>query len=298
MHDAVAANVRRSWLIILVFAVFVGLVAYAFAALLELGELGVAFAVVAALVSAWGGYFYSDRLALAVSGARPARKDEFPYLVNITEALALGAGIPAPRIYVIDDDAPNAFATGRNPKQGVVAVTTGLLAKLDRAELEGVVGHEISHIANYDILVATLAVTMVGIVALLGDWMARAVFYGHRGSRRSSSRGGERGAGFLLLAAMLLAIVAPLVAQLLRLAVSRQREYLADSSAALLTRYPPGLAAALRKIAADPQPLRAANPATAHLYIYNPLLDRKHRLDGLFNTHPPIQERIRRLEAL
>jgi len=292
LHDAVAANIRRSWLMLFLFAVLVGLVAWAFTYLLEMGTPGVVLAVAVALTAAWGSYFYSDRLVLAMTGARPARKDEFPYLVNITEALAIGAGIPQPRLYVVEDDCPNAFATGRDPRHGVVAVTTGLLGKLNRAELEGVVAHEIAHISNRDMLVATLAVTMVGIVALLGDWGTRSMLYGRRGRRSGRGQG-----GILVLLALLLAVVAPLAAQLLRFAVSRQREYLADASAALLTRYPRGLADALRKIAADPRPLRGAGPATAHLYIHNPLANRRGQSD-LFSTHPPVEERIRRLESM
>jgi heat shock protein HtpX len=209
------------------------------------------------------------------------------------EALALGLGIPVPKIYVIDDSAPNAFATGRDPQHASIAVTRGLLDKLDRTELEGVIAHELSHVGNRDIRVMVLVTVLVGTVALLADWMWRSMFWG-RGRDR------ERGGGNAIFAviAIALALLTPIIATLIQLAVSRQREYLADASGALLTRYPPGLASALRKIAADKEALEVANKATASLYIANPLKDAPAFFDHLFDTHPPIQERIKRLEAM
>ena len=200
---------------------------------------------------------------------------------------------------MIDDTAPNAFATGRNPDHSVIVVTTGILDKLNRVELEGVIAHEMSHIKNYDILVQTLAVTMVGIVALLSDWILRIFFWGG-GRRRSSDRGknsGNAGAVFLVIG-LALAILSPIISQLIRLAISRKREFLADASGAMLTRYPPGLASALRKLDADREPLEAANKATAHLYIVNPLKDHKGRMNKLFSTHPPIEDRVAILEKM
>jgi len=239
-------------------------------------------------------YFAGDKLILAQSQARELGPSEEPQLRNIVEALALGLGIPTPKIYVIEDSAPNAFATGRDPRHASIAVTRGLLDKLDRTELEGVIAHEMSHVVNRDIRVMLLVTVLVGTVALLSDWMLRSFAWGG-GGRRGRDRGGG---GIILIIAIALAILTPIVATLIQLAVSRQREYLADASGALLTRYPLGLANALRKIAADTEALEVANKATASLYIANPLKDAPRALDGLFDTHPPIAERIRRLEAM
>jgi heat shock protein HtpX len=247
----------------------------------------------------FGSYYASDKIVLAISRARPVKKEDFPYLYNVVEGLAIAAGLPKPRCYVIDDTAPNAFASGRNPENAVIVVTTGLLQKLNRAELEGVIAHEMSHIKNYDVLVQTLAVVMVGVVALLSDWTLRTFFWGggRRRSRDQSGGGGNAAAVFIVVA-LVLAILSPIVAQLLRLAISRKREFLADANGALLTRYPPGLASALKKLAADREPLEAANKATAHLYIVNPLKNIKGRVNKLFSTHPPIEERVAALEKM
>ena len=206
---------------------------------------------------------------------------------------------PKPRCYIIDDSAPNAFASGRNPKNAIVVVTTGLLDKLNRVELEGVIAHEMAHIKNYDILVQTLAVVMVGVIALLSDWILRSFFWGRRGRSRSSSRdrGGDIGS-IIAIVGVVLAIFSPFIAQLLRFSVSRKREFLADANGALLTRYPPGLASALKKLDADREPLEVANKATAHLYIVNPLKDLKGKTNKMFSTHPPIEERITSLENM
>lgn len=263
-----------------------------------MGTEGLVLAVIVAGATALVSYYTSDKIVLAISRARPVEKSEFPYLYNVVEGLAIAAGIPAPRCYVIDDTAPNAFATGRNPKNSVIVVTTGLLEKLNRAELEGVVAHEMSHIKNYDVLLQTLVVVMVGVVALLSDWMVRTFWWGG-GRRRSSERGrGGGAAGVFVIVGLVLAALSPLISQLVRFAVSRKREFLADASAAMLTRYPPGLASALRKLAADREPLEAANKATAHLYIVNPLLDIGGPVNKLFSTHPPIEERIAALEKM
>lgn len=245
----------------------------------------------------FGSYYWSDKIVLAVSRARPVTKEEYPYLYNVVEGLTIAAGLPMPRCYVIDDTAPNAFASGRNPKNSVIVVTEGLLKKLDRAELEGVVAHEMSHIKNYDVLVQTLAVVMVGVAVLLSDWILRSFFWGG-GRRRSREKGGGNAAVILIAVGLVLAVLSPMIAQLIRLAVSRKREFLADASGALLTRYPPGLASALRKLDADREPLEAANKATAHLYIVNPLKDIKGKVNSLFSTHPPIAERIAALEKM
>ncbi len=286
----------RTVLLIAVFTVIVAVVAYVFGELLAPGG-GVAilpFAFVFSIGSALTSYFAGDKLVLAQSQARALGPDEEPQLHNVVETLAIGLGIPTPKLHVIEDSAPNAFATGRDPKHASVAVTRGLLDKMERTELEGVIAHELSHVGNRDIRVMLLVTILVGTVALLADWTLRATFWG--AGRRDRDRGG--GGSILLLVGIVLAILTPVIAILIQLAVSRQREYLADASGALLTRYPPGLASALRKIAADKEALEVANKATASLYIANPLKDAPATFDHLFDTHPPIEERIKRLEAM
>ena len=297
MYEQIAANKRKSVVLVTFFLCLIFALAAVLAELAGMGRAG----IVAALVIAGGvsmiGYYGSDNITLAISKARPATKEEFPYLYNVVEGLALAAGVPAPRCYVIDDTAPNAFATGHNPKNAVICVTTGLLAKMDRAELEGVVAHEMSHIKNLDIRLMTLTVVMIGVVALLSDWIMRSFLWGGRGRRRIGDD--KNGAGaILIIVGVVLAVLSPIAAQLIRLAISRKREFLADASGAMLTRYPAGLASALRKLAADTEPLEAANKATAHLYIVNPLLDIKGAMNKLFSTHPPIEERIAALEKM
>jgi len=298
VYEQIASNKRRSFLLVFFFLALIFLLAWLFEQVVGMGTEGLIFAVILAVGMTIGSYYASDKIVLAMSKARPVTKEEFPYLYNVVEGLTIAAGLPPPRCYVIDDTAPNAFATGRNPKNSVIVVTTGLLEKLNRVELEGVVAHEMSHIKNYDVLLQTLTVVMVGVVALLSDWMRRTFWWGG-GRRRGSDRGkGSGGAALILALALVMAILSPLIAQLIRLAISRKREFLADASGAMLTRYPPGLASALRKIAADKEPLEAANKATAHLYIVNPLKDLRGAVNKLFSTHPPIEERIAALEKM
>jgi len=296
MYEQIAANKRKSALIVALFVLFIFALAWLFGELAGMGRAGAVVAIVISIVFALISYYSSDRVVLAISRARPATKEEFPYLVNTVEGLTIAAGVPMPRCYVIDDTAPNAFATGRNPQNSVICVTTGLLAKMNRAELEGVIAHEMSHIKNLDIRLQTIVVVMVGIAALLSDWMMRSLWWGGGGRRSSRDKGGA--GGYLVVVGLLLAAFSPLIAQLLQLAVSRRREFLADASAAMLTRYPAGLASALRKIADDHEPLEAANKATAHLYIVNPLKDIKGAVNRMFSTHPPIEERIAALEKM
>ena len=296
IYDAVAANRWRTVALISVFTGLLIALGYVVGEVFAPGG-GVAM-VPAALglsgVSATASYFAGDKLVLAQSQARELAPGEETQLRNIVDTLSIGLGIPPPRIYLIDDTAPNAFATGRDPKHASIAVTRGLLDKLDRTELEGVIAHELSHVGNHDIRVMLLVTVLVGTIALLSDWMFRSFAFG--GGRRGRDRGG--GGGIVLIIAIALAILTPIIATLIQLAVSRQREYLADASGALLTRFPPGLASALRKIAADKEALEVANKATASLYFANPLKDAPRAMDGLFDTHPPIAERIRRLEAM
>ncbi len=250
--------------------------------------------VIFALIS----YYASSNIALAMSGAKEVTKEEEPELIRTVENLCIGAGLPMPKVYLIDDGSPNAFATGRDPDHAAIAVTRGLIQKLEPLELEGVLAHELSHIGNYDIRVMTIVVVLVGLAALMADFLLRLTFFG--AGRRSSNRGRSGGAAVLIIygVALLGAFLTPIAAQAIRFAVSRQREYLADASGALLTRYPEGLARALEKIAGDPDPLEVANKATAHLYINNPLQEHKSMLNNLFSTHPPIEERVRLLRAM
>lgn len=243
-----------------------------------------------ALITNVGSYWFSDKVALAMTGAKPATRTEFFDLYTITENLAISAGMQMPKLYVIQDDAPNAFATGRDEKHAVVAATTGLLARLDKTELEGVIAHELSHIKNRDMLVMTVAVVLAGFVAIIADLFLRMSLFG--GGNRDNGKGG---ALFAILAVVGF-ILAPIAAQLIQLAISRRREYLADASGALLTRYPQGLASALQKISSYQAPMRKANHATAHLFIANPFgASARKSINGLFSTHPPVEERVKRL---
>jgi len=298
IYSAVSANRWRTVALVGVFMALVSLIGYFGGEYFTPG--GGLFVLPGALalsgVTAAGSYFAGDKLVLAQSQAKPIEPNESPQLENIVETLAIGLGIDPPKLYVIEDTAPNAFATGRDPKHASIAVTRGLLAKLDRTELEGVIAHEMSHIVNRDIRVMLLVTVLVGTVALISDGLLRSMQFGVGGRRSSRDRGG--GAGIIVLIAIALAILTPIIATLIQLAVSRQREYLADASGAMLTRFPPGLASALKKISADTEALEVANKATASLYIANPLKDRPTFLDGMFDTHPPIAERIKRLESM
>jgi len=297
MYEQITKNKWKSFFLILFFLCLIFAISWAFGEVTGWGTQGLIIAGIIAVAMTFGSYYASDKIVLAISRARPVKKEDYPYLYNVVEGLAIAAGLPKPRCYVIDDTAPNAFASGRNPENSVIVVTTGLLQKLNRAELEGVIAHEMSHIKNYDVLVQTLAVVMVGIVALLSDWTLRTFFWGG-GRRRSREKGGGNAAAIFIVVALVLAILSPIIAQLLRLAISRKREFLADANGALLTRYPPGLASALKKLSADREPLEAANKATAHLYIVNPLKNVKGRVNKLFSTHPPTEERIAALEKM
>lgn len=299
MYEHISANKWRSALLVGGFVAFVLLVGYVFGRVTGYGPLGLVLALAVAFVMAWGSYWYSDRVVLSMSRARPVDRDTEPYLVNVVEGLSIAAGMPVPAAYIVEDPAPNAFATGRDPEHGAIAVTRGLLEMLDRLELEGVVAHELAHIANRDTLVTTLAAVLAGTIALLSDWLLRSFWWG--GGRRRGGGGEGGGAGVqavFVLMGVALAVLSPLVAAAVQMAISRKREYLADASGVLLTRYPDGLAGALRKMAADDRRLTVANKATASMWIYNPLKDYGGGLNRLFDTHPPIEERIKRLEAM
>lgn len=293
VYGQISSNKRKSMLLILAFFAFIVFLGYVFGEMTYSGYFGTIFAAVLAGAMTMGQYYYGDKIVLSMSGAKPVEKKDNPYLYNTVEGLSIAAGIPMPKIYYIDDTAPNAFATGRNPKTASIAVTTGLVQKMNRLELEGVIAHEMSHIKNYDTRLMILAAVMVGIVVLLSDWILRATLYG--GGRSRDRRGGG---GALIVVGLALAILAPIIAQVMRMAISRKREYLADADGALLTRYPAGLASALEKIAKDKEPLEVANKATAHLYIANPLKNTSGWFDGLFSTHPPVEDRIRILKQM
>ena len=296
IYDRIGKNKRQTWLMMAVFVVLVGALVTALSYLLG-GSWPVLPFVYAGLL-AWVlfSYYMSSSIALGVSGARQVTREDEPELCRIVENLSIGSGLPMPKVYVIEDSAPNAFATGRDPKHASVAATRGLLDKLDKAELEGVMAHEMSHVGNYDIRVMTITVVLVGIIALLADFAMRWAWFG-AGSRGSNKNKGGA-AAIIVIVAIVLAILAPIAAQLIHLAISRQREYLADASGALLCRNPDALARALEKISADREPLEVANKATAHLYIENPLKEHTSFLNNMFSTHPPVQERIRLLRAM
>ena len=307
MHERIAANVRKSWLLVGGFVVFVALIGWLFGAYLGYGMWGLAAALGIAAVMTTGSYFSSDKVALSMSRARPADPVQFKRLHNIVEGLSIAAGIPKPRVYVVDDRAPNAFATGRDPQHSAVAVTTGLLEVMNRDELEGVMAHELSHIQNRDTLVMTIAVTLVGVVVLLADWLLRAMWWGAGSSR--NNRGGGMGAPLALVGLALL-VLAPFIARALQFAISRRREFLADADAVNFTRYPDGLVNALEKLRADQTVVRSASRATAHLWIEAPIArhaqggppgkrasKRGAWLNRLFDTHPPLEERIEALRS-
>lgn len=294
-------NRRRSWLLVGTVVVLLGALGGAIGAATGFGWFGVGIAVAVAVVMSIGSFFAGDALVLASSGAHeidPANSpDEYRQLVNVVQEMRLAGGLPMPRVHVIDDSAPNAFATGRDPEHASVAATTGLLAKLDREELQGVMAHELSHVGNYDIRFALLVGVLVGSIALLSDWFLRFTFWGG-GRRGDRDRGGGGGAAILLIVALVLAILAPIISRLVQLSVSRAREGLADVSGVEMTRNPTGLARALRIIADDPEVLEAANRATQHLYFVNPIKSFEERAKSMWDTHPPIDERIRTLERI
>lgn len=295
MYNHIAANKRKTWfLIVLVAGIIIGLSAlYGYIQGVNPTStiiIGTVIASIHALIS----YFFADKVALATSGAKPMKKQDAPELWNMVENLCIANGQPIPAIYIIQDESPNAFATGRDPEHASIAFTTGILRILDKQELEGVTAHELSHIKNYDIRVMTIVVVLVGAIMLLADIMLRTMYFGRREDRGNSG-------AILAVLGLVLAILSPLFAQLLQLAVSRSREYLADASGALLTRYPEGLAQALEKISLAARPMQNANHATAHLFIANPFghdTKRRASISALFATHPPIEDRVRRLREM
>jgi len=299
-YENVDRNKWMSVVIMVLFVTFVVTCTYIFAYGMGYGFDIVAFALIFSGLGSFIGYYFSDSVILGMSGAREAnRKKDFQFY-TVTENLTMAARMPMPKLYVIDDTAMNAFATGRDPKHAVVCATTGLLAQLNRTELEGVIAHELSHIRNYDTRLMSIVTILVGIVALLADWFIRMASWGG-GKKRSDSEGNGQLQIIFFIVGLVLALISPLIAQLIQLAVSRRREFLADASSVALTKYPNGLISALKKLSKDTEPLEAANKATAHLYIVNPLRiqskDARAWFANMFNTHPPVEARIKALEG-
>jgi len=295
-------NRRNSWLLVGVVIVVLGLLGGVIGYATGFGWAGVVIAVIVAVAMSIGSYFAGDGLVLASSGAKEVPvgnpPDQYKQLVNVVTEMSLAGGVPMPKVYVIDDTAPNAFATGRDPQHASIAATTGLLEKMDREELQGVIGHEMSHVRNLDIRFALLVGVLVGSIALISDWFLRFTFWGGGRNRDDDDRGGGGLQALLFILALVLAIIAPLIGRFVQLAVSRSREELADVSSVDLTRNPVGLARALRTISDDPEVLEVANRATQHLYIVNPIKSFEERSKSMWDTHPPIAERIRILEGI
>lgn len=296
VYSEISSNKLKTWLIMIFFVVFITTAIYVFSQAFGYGLSMVGFALILSGLMSIGSYYYSDKMVLAMSGAFEISKKDNKELYNTVENLTIAAGVPLPKIYIINDNSPNAFATGRNPEKAVVAVTTGLLNTLTKSELEGVISHELSHVKNFDTRLMAIVAILVGFIALISDFFMRSLWFG--GGSDNDNRNSSQ--GVFILIGIIFAILSPIAAVLIQLAVSRKREFLADASGALLTRYPEGLASALEKISQYPRPMKNANNATAHLFISNPFKDKegKNPFVSLFNTHPPIQERIKILREM
>jgi heat shock protein HtpX len=287
LYSNAASNVRKTWFLIIFFLFLIIGIGWIFSRIYDNPGILVGVSIFSVAISFYS-YWYSDKLVLAMARAKPVKHEDYPDLYHVVENLSIAAGLPMPKVYLVEEMQPNAFATGRNPKHAVVAVTRGLLERLDKTELEGVIAHELSHVKNRDILLGTIIVVFAGIIAMISDMSWRM-------GRRSKSRDSEGGEAIQIIGLFLM-ILAPIAATLIRLAISRKREFLADASGALLTRYPEGLARALEKISSDMTPMASAKNATAHLYIINPF--RGKNLSTLFMTHPPLEQRIKALRDL
>jgi heat shock protein HtpX len=304
LYEQISKNRVKTYFIIAFFLIFIGAIGYFIGIYIDyryqvsdnFSILIMLFALIIAVITSFASYYNSDKIVLGLTRAKPVTRDEDPRVYFIVEGLSIAAGIPMPRIYVIEDNALNAFATGRNPEKGVIVFTRGLIDNLNDQELKGVAAHELSHIKNYDILLGTIIVVLVGMITIISNILLRSFFFG--GRRRSSRSSGGVLSLVLLIIGVILILLSPLIATIIRLAISRNREFLADSSGALITRYPAGLASALKKISAQSE-VKTANNATAHLFISNPVGKKTAGiLKNLFNTHPPVEERIKRLEQM
>lgn len=292
MYNQIDSNKRRTWLIIAIFTVFILAVGWFFGYYFDYGYGTVIIALVFSLVMTLFSYYGGDKVALMSAGAQPIAKTDDPYLFRMVENLGIASGLPTPKVYIIPSQAINAFACGRDPQHASIAVTAGAIAKLENEELEGVIAHELSHIKNYDIRLMTIVIVLVGMISILADWFFRISFFG--GKRNSDNKGN----GILMIVGLILIVLSPIIAQLIQLAISRRREYLADASASLLTRYPEGLARALEKINNDSEVLEKSSTATAHLYISNPLKGSGRFFANAFSTHPPLPDRVKRLREM
>ena len=293
-YELVASNKQKSTIIMVLFVAFIVFAAYVMAVGFQYDLSIVGIALIISGLFSFGSYWFSDQIILGISGAHEANREQHFDFYTVAENLAASQRMPKPRLYVIQDTATNAFATGRDPEHAVICCTTGLLQKLNRAELEGVIAHELSHVQNYDIRLMGIVTILVGLIALLSDFILRSSF-----RRKNNDREGGQLQAILLVAGIIMALLSPIIAKIIKLAISRRREFLADSSAIAMTKNPEGLAKALERISADTEPLEAANNATAHLYIANPLKNTKgHLFAGLFSTHPPVEERIKALRGM
>ena len=294
MFEDIKRNKMKSWFIVLLFLVFISFIVYYICMALDLGEMSIIIAVTFSILSTWGSYYYSDKIVLTLNKARPATKDENLKLVNILDALVVSSGLPCtPKLYIVEDSQPNAFATGRNPENAVICVTTGLLDKLEYYELEGVIAHEMAHIKNYDIRLSAVVSVMVGFVVMLSDWFTRIAFWG--GSRDNDDD--SKGNAIVMLIGLIFLILAPIFGKLMQLAISRKREFLADATAIQFTRNPDGLISALQKISDDPNELKSANKSTENMYIANPFRNKK-KSSSLWSTHPSVEDRVEALRNL
>ena len=296
MFDTIKKNKRESLFIVSIFIIVITLIIYYICMALDMGPISIVIALVFSIVSAWSSYYYSDQIVLKLNNARPATREENLQLVNILDSLVVASGLNStPALYVMDDPQPNAFATGRDPAHSAICVTTGLLQKLEYYELEGVIGHELGHIKNYDIRLSAIVTVMVGFVVMLSDMFSRYMFFGNR--RRSRDDG--NGNAILMLIGLVFLILSPIFGKLMQLAISRKREFMADATSVQFTRNPEGLISALEKISADPNELKNANTSTAHMFISNPFKeDTKKKFANLFSTHPSTEDRIEALKSL
>ncbi len=296
LYTHIGSNIRRTWVLFSVFFIIIIGLGWFLSYYFE-DQAILFFAVGISVFMSFFSYWFSDKIVLGISGAKLINHDQAPQLYHVVENLCITAGLPVPKIYIINDPTLNAFATGRNPQNAVIAVTSGLLQTLNQTELEGVIAHELSHIGNRDILLQTVVVTLVGAVSLISDIFVRGRMFG--GRKSSNDNGGGQARAVLMIVGLIFIILSPIISKLIQLAISRKREYLADASGSLLTRYPEGLASALEKIAQNSTPIKKTHKAMAHLYISNPYLStlggKTNKLTNLFSTHPPIQERIKRL---
>ena len=294
MFEDIQKNKMKSGFIVLLFLVFISFIIYYICLALDLGPMSIVIAMIFSLLSTWGSYYYSDKIVLSLNKARPATKEENQKLVNILDALVVSSGLSStPKLYVVEDSQPNAFATGRNPENAVICVTTGLLNKLEYYELEGVVAHELAHIKNYDIRLSAIVSVMVGFVVILSDWFTRITFWGRTHDNDDDSKGNA----IAMLIGLIFLILSPIFGKLMQLAISRKREFLADATAIEFTRNPDGLISALQKISVDPSELKVANKATENMYIVTPFRN-KNKSSNLWSTHPSIEDRVEALRNL